>query len=484
MGRTLLDPLRALKNRAPVSYAPSGAGRGFGSTLFGHTRSAESQMRAMGSNGTLFAIVDRTCTSYSQVPWHLYRKAKSGLKEDRTEVTSHAALDLISRPNAFMTGPTMRETTQQHEELVGEQWTIIARNPHSPIPLELWPVPPDRMRPVPDPEQFISGYEYIGPSGEVVPLGLTEVMFLRRPNPLDPYRGMGPVQTIMTDLDSSRYSREWNRNFFANDATPGGILQVDKRLSDPEFDEHRERWAEQHKGIGNAHRVALLENGIQWVDRKYTARDMQFAELANVSDEKIRTAFGFPKPMLGATDDVNRANADAAEVVFARWLLVPRLERMKAAYNTVLLPMYGATGEGLEFDYENPVPEDLAAEAAQLTSRADAAAVLRTAGWHNEDILATVGLPPMRYVAPAAPAAAPPASFVEATAGLFPRATDASTWKVRAHEDADICKPCSQNDGHEYDSQAAAYADYPGGKGYVKCLGAKNCRCTVVEEDA
>lgn len=481
MGNSLLDPLRALRNRTPVSYAPAGSRRGIGGRLLSSTRGAESQMRAMGSNGTLFAIVDRTCTSYSQVVWRLYRKAKSGLKEDRTEVTSHAALDLINKPNSFMTGPTLRETTQQHEELVGEQWTIVARDPRFNIPLELWPVRPDRMRPVPDEDNFISGYEYIGPNGEIIPLGLDEVMFLRRPNPLDPYRGMGPVQTIMTDLDSSRYGREWNLNFFRNGAEPGGILQVDKRLSDDEFDEHTTRWGEQHRGVGNAHRVALLENGITWVDRKYTNRDMQFAELASISDERIRGAFGFPKPMLGAVDDVNRANADAAEVVFARWLLVPRLERMKAAYNTVLLPMYGPVGEGLEFDYDNPVPADLDAEAAQLTSRAEAAAALKAAGWDAEDILTTVGLPPMRFSAPAAPAAAVPASFADAMSGLLRNAAS-STWKVRAHEDVDICKPCSDNDGHEYPTQAAAYADYPGGKGYVKCLGKSNCRCTVVEE--
>jgi phage portal protein BeeE len=223
-----------------------------------------------------------------------------------------------------MTGPAFRETAQQHEELVGEQYWVAAKHERFDIPLELWPVRPDRMNPVPDPETFLSGYQYSGPAADR-PARLDEVFFLRRPNPLDPYRGWGAVQTILTDLDASRYSREWNRNFFLNGAEPGGILEVDKRLDDDEFDEHRERWAEQHRGVSNAHRVALLENGIKWVDRKYTARDMQFAELATVSDEKVRAAFGFPKPMTGAVDDINRANADAGEVVFARWLIVVRL---------------------------------------------------------------------------------------------------------------------------------------------------------------
>lgn len=483
MGRTLLDPLRVLANRAPVSFAPPGMRRGFGSTLFGSGRGAEAQMRAMGTNPTLFAIVDRTCTSYSQVEWKLYRKARSGLKKDRKEVTAHAALDLWNRPNPFMTGPAFRETAQQHEELTGEQPWLVARDPRAAIPLELWPVRPDRIDPIPSATDFLAGYEYRGPAGETVPLGLDDVIRLMRPNPLDPYRGMGPVQTVMVDLDASRYSREWNRQFFVNDASPGGILQVDKRLSDAEFDEHRERWAEQHRGVSAAHKVALLENGIQWIDRKYTNRDMQFAELALASRETIREAFGFPKPMLGAVDDVNRANADAAEVVFARWLLVPRLERTRAALNFQLLPMYGKGAADLEFDYVSPVPEDLDAEAARLTSRADAAATLREAGWNADEVLTTVGLPPMKWAAPAAAVVAPPvASWDEAMAGLLRNAA-VTTWTAKAHRDVDVCKPCLDNDGHVYDSKAAAYADYPDGKGYVRCLGAANCRCTVVEEN-
>jgi HK97 family phage portal protein len=479
MGSSLLDldPLRAYRNQSPVPFV-SRAARSLGGLL---TRPAgqEAQQRAQGSNGTLFAIVDRIITSYSQVDWHLYRKARSGLKSDRVEVTSHAALDLWNKPNPFVHGMAYREATQQHEELTGEQWTVIAKTPGVMLPLELWDVRPDRMRPVADPEKFIVGYEYIGPSGEIVPLGLDEVIFQRRPNPLDPYRGLGPVQTILTDLDSSRYSREWNRQFFLNDASPGGILKVDKRLSDEEFNEHRDRWAEQHRGVSAAHRVALLENGITWIDRKYTNRDMQFAELAAASRETIREAFGFPKPTLGAVDNVNRANADAADLLFTRWLIVPRLKRTRAALNMILLPMYGPGARDLEFDFDSPVPEDLEAEAAQLTSKATAAKALRDAGYDPADVLTTVGLPPMRHTTTATPAA--PASFADAVSGLLRNAA-ATTWKARAHEDVDICKPCSDNDGHEYPTQAAAYADYPGGKGYVHCLGTSNCRCTVVEE--
>jgi HK97 family phage portal protein len=398
--------IRSLLNRAPVAYAPSRVGRGM-SSMWGSPSGMTAQMRAMGSVGTLFSIVNRTSTSTAQVEWHLYRKAKSGRKEDRVEVTSHAALDLWNKPNGFMPRQEFVEVEQQHIDLTGEGWWVIARDPRSPIPLELWPVRPDRMTPIPSPTDYLVGYVYTGPDGEQVPLKLDEVIQIRMPNPMDTYRGLGPVQAILTDADASRYSAEWNRNFFLNSAEPGGIIAVDRRLDDDEFDEMRMRWAEQHRGVAAAHRVAIMEQGATWVDRKFTQRDMQFAELRAVSRDVIREAFGMPAFALGEVQDVNRATADASRVWFAEQLTEPRLERFKAALNFELLPLFGATATGLEFDYESPVPEDEEAENAALTTRSTAAAVLVEAGYDPAEVLHTVGLPPMTHVAPAPPLSVP-----------------------------------------------------------------------------
>jgi len=67
-------------------------------------------MRAMGTVGTLFAIVNRTSNATAQVEWKLYRKASSGKPEDRQEVTVHPALDLWNKPNRFFTRQELVET--------------------------------------------------------------------------------------------------------------------------------------------------------------------------------------------------------------------------------------------------------------------------------------------------------------------------------------------------------------------------------------
>lgn len=415
MARTLLG---GLLNKAPVPYVPSGVGKRGWMPATASVGGMKAQMDAMGRVGTLFSIVDRIVTAYSQVEWRLYRVPKdgrrryesgtSGTQDPRVEVTKHPALDLWRKPNPFFMGTAFRESAQQHEELTGEQYWLITRNMVG-LPQELWFVRPDRMEPVPDAQNFLAGYIYHGPGGEDVPLRTEDVIFLRRPHPTDPYRGMGAVQAILGDLDARYLSTEYNRNFFLNSATPGGIIEAENNISDEDFNQFQARWAETHKGVANAHRVAILEAGMKWVDRKYTMDDMQFVELQEASRETIREAFGFPKAMTGATDDVNKANAYAGEVMFARWMTKPRLIRTREALNNILLPMYGRSAVGLEFDFVNPVPEDDEISAQVLFNKAQAAKFLADTGlWEAKSITEVCGLPEMKELPEPRQAAAVP----------------------------------------------------------------------------
>lgn len=382
----------------------------------------ESQMAAMGASGVLFAIVDRCATSVSQVNWHLYRKARSGKPEDRVEVTVHPALSVLNNPNPFFTRQELFEAGQQHGELTGETWLVIGRNPKVPdLPLELWPVRPDRMRPIPDADNFLVGYLYTSPDGEEVPLKTRDVIFIRRPNPADPYRGISPIGSTIAHIDGEKYSAEWNRAFFINGAQPGGIIEVgDKRLSEPEFDELVERWREMHQGVNNSHRVGFLENGAHWVDVKLSQKDMDFTGLSQLSGEKIRESFGYPKPMLGSVEDVNRANAEAGEYVFAKWLLVHRLDRWKGALNHDFLPLFGEIGTDLEFDYDSPVPADRAADNAERDSKVKAVQIMVTLGYDPDEVLEWLDLPAMTFKEPPKPP--PPPSPPPGGGGSDPNA--------------------------------------------------------------
>lgn len=372
----------------------------------------EQQLKSMGTVGTLFQIVYTLANSTALAPWGLYRSRLP--RQDRdiplTPVNRHAAVALWQKPNPFFTTQELVETVQQHIDLVGEGYLLVVRDPMLTFPTGLWPLSPARMTPIEDPTEFLKGWIYTGPSGEQVPLGLDEVIQLRVPNPVDPYRGIGAVQTILSDLESAKLSAEWNRNFFLNSAQPGGILAFDGQSNDVDLDQLQAKWNEQHRGVPNAHRVAMLEGNVKWVPMQFSHDDMQFVQLRNISRDVIREAFGVSKTMLGDTESVNRATAEAAQIVFARDKIKPRLERWKQALNNDLLPMFGSAGSGVEFDYEITIPEDQKAEAAELKSKTDGAAALVAAGWHPDDVLTALDLPPMRFVGPSAAPTSPAGS--------------------------------------------------------------------------
>lgn len=392
----------ALVNRTPVPMAPKNPGRtDFFNIVTGRGASTEEKarrgMEQYGEVGTLFGIVSRLSESCGLVEWHLFRKRGDARRvyrevETRTEVVKHAVLDLLANPNPLMDFVEFVETIVQHYDTAGE-FIIVAE--HSSVraagPMRIWPIRPDRMRIVTSDTEALTGYVYISPDGERVPLLKEQVIHIRRPNPLDPYRGLGPVQSLGVKLDSNRLAAEYARNFFHNSAEPGGIIEIEDRLDDDEFRELVSRWREQHQGVANAHRVAVLEQG-KWVERKYSMRDMHFPELAELSREDIREAFGYPKGMTGATEDVNKAVADANERMFGRYLLRPRLKKVQTAFH-MLLKMFGETGTNLEFDFEDPVPEDREADSADRITKAQALKMFMEAGMDWDDALEIVGLP-------------------------------------------------------------------------------------------
>jgi len=308
-----------------------------------------SQMQAMTQTSWLFAVVDRIAASTAAVSWNLYRRMPNG--EVRT-VPSHPFLNLWQSVNPFYTRHEFIETSVQHFELTGEMWWLVVRSPGG-IPLELWPIRPDRIRPVPHPTEFVAGYVYsIGTLQ--IPLLRDDVIFIRRPSPLDPYRGIGTVQSLLLDLGAEQMAAQWTRNFFSNGAMPGGILQFDEGMSDADFERLVSRWSEQHQGVANAHRVAVLERG-KWVDRKFSQRDMQMEQLRKLNRDIILGAFGIPASVMGVTESVNRANAEAGDVMFGRWILKPLLERIKQAVNERLVSKADRT---LFLDYSDPRPEN------------------------------------------------------------------------------------------------------------------------------
>lgn len=449
---SLIGKALAVRNAGPP--VPMGAPRWSRlSTQMMGGDDTEAYLRAYGSQGTVFSNVSLLAGSTATPEWKLYRKQQDGRvryttndqgSDQRKEVVKHQALTVLTTPASILVNGTERviwsrfalfELSQLWMELTGKSYWVIQRDPRSPVPLGLWPVRPDRMEPVPDPDNYLAGWIYTSPDGrEKVPLNVDEVIFNRYPDPLDVYGGCGPIQSVLTDIDSSRYAAEWNRNYFINSAEPGGVIEVEDNLDDNQWKQLTDRWREGHRGVARAHRVAVLEGGQKWVPNAHTLRDMDFANLREVGRDIIREAVGMHKVMTGVSDDVNRANAQTGEEVFASWKIKPRLDRWRDVLNTQFLPLFGSTANDVEFDYSFPMPLNREQDNAELTAKAQAALTLIQAGYDPHSVLEVVGLPDMETVIQATQAPALPPGWVP---GEAPGGTEAGGDGQAAAADGD-----------------------------------------------
>lgn len=475
------DIVRAARNDAPVPYVgQSQTGRGW----FNRSRNAAdqvAQMDTMGASATVFSIVNRTSTATAKPEWHMHQKTRGAntvCGYDGCDATGvrlvekHPALVVLNKPNEFYTRQELFESGQQHVDLTGEAWIVIDRI--GSMPYELWPVRPDRMTVVTDRQQFLIGYLYRDPDGVEIPLRREDVMQIRMPHPKDPYRGMGPVQTIVAEVAGGEMSAEYNLNFYRNGAQPGGVVKIRANMSDPAFNQLVDRWEENHGGVRNAGRTAFLEEGDYTQVKPITAADMQFVEGANLRRDTVLLAFGMSKFAVGVIDDVNRATAEASGAWFAEMQTVPRLDRWAGMLNNDFLPQFGdALSVGYELVYTSPVPRDRESDRADRTSSVTDYVALLGAGVDPAEAAQVCGLPLMQVQAPVR---------VQSTTG--PALEAAMKYRAQAVLDDDTCQPCRDLDGKLYRNLEAARVDFPTGEvGYKGCIGVQygeQCRCKYV----
>ena len=107
-----------------------------------------------------------------------------------------------------------------------------------------------------------------------------------------------------------------------------------------EYNRMKEQFQSDHRGYGRAHRAILLTNGAQIVDpnQKFGARDMDFINMLKNNRDVILGAYGTSYSMLGGSEHVNRATAEAAQVDYASRVVRPRLMKKREKLNKFLIP--------------------------------------------------------------------------------------------------------------------------------------------------
>ncbi len=296
----------------------------FGSTASGKTVNERTAMQTTA----LYACVRILAETIASLPLNVYRSTDNG----KEKAIDHQLYNLLhDEPNPEMTSFVFRETLMSHLLLWGNAYTQIIRDGRGRV-LALYPLLPDRMMVdrTTDGQLF---YEYRKDTGYVI-LQPEDVLHIPGLG-FDGLVGYSPIAMAKNAIGMAIATEEYGAKFFANGANPGGVLEHPGVVKDP--GRIRESWNAVYQGSDNAHRVAVLEEGMKFQPIGIPPEQAQFLETRKFQTEEICRIFRVPPHLVANLDKATFSNIEHQSISFVVHTIRPWLVRLEQGMNKALL---------------------------------------------------------------------------------------------------------------------------------------------------
>lgn len=264
--------------------------------------------------------------SIASLPLMLYSRTTGG---GRVKATWHPLFNILhDQPNPLMTAMTFRELLMSHVLLWGNGYAEIEWDKSGQI-VGLWPLRPDVTIPLYDPAKKEIFYKTTINS-EVFILPAYRVLHIYGLG-FDGIKGYSPIRMHREAIGLAKATEKYGSKYFGNGAKPGGVLEHPNNLSKDAADRLRSSWNEMHSGLDNAHRVAILEEGLTYKQIGLPPEDSQFLETRKFQIEEISRIYRVPPHMLGSLDKATFSNIEHQGIEFVTHTLRPWLVRTEQA---------------------------------------------------------------------------------------------------------------------------------------------------------
>ena len=321
----------------------------------------------------VYACVRILSESIASLPVHLYQYESEG---NKAKAVKHPLYRILhDEPNPEMTSFVFRETLMTHLLLWGNAYAQIIRNGKGEV-IGLYPLMPNRMTVDRDSNgQIIYQYQmqdsdaHTGKSGSVT-LRPSEVLHVPGLG-FDGLVGYSPIAMAKNAIGLSIATEEYGAKFFANGATPGGILEFPGTVKNPES--IRESWNKGFSG-SNAHKVAILEEGMKYTPISISPEQAQFLETRKFQIDEIARIFRVPPHMVGDLEKSSFSNIEQQSLEFVKYTLEPWIIRWEQSLNRALLTEKEKPDYFVKFNVDGLLRGD-------YQSRMNGYAIARQNGW-------------------------------------------------------------------------------------------------------
>ena len=309
------------------------------SFLFGRTTSGKpvNERTAMQTTA-VYACVRILAEAVASLPLHVYEYRDDGGKK---LVHDHPLYYLLhDEPNPEMTSFVFRETLMSHLLIWGNAYAQIIRDGAGRV-LGLYPLLPDKM----DVQRDDCGniyYVYSRNSDENpmfkeygnIRLKAEDVLHIPGLG-FDGLIGYSPIAMAKNAVGMTLACEDYGASFFANGANPGGVLEHPGVLKDPS--KVRESWNSVYRGVNNAHKIAVLEEGMKYQQIGIPPEEAQFLETRKFQINEIARLYRIPPHMVGDLDKSSFSNIEQQSLEFVKYTLDPWVIRWEQSLQRSLL---------------------------------------------------------------------------------------------------------------------------------------------------
>lgn len=232
----------------------------------------------------------------SVLPAELFVRTSDG---SRQRADNTPLYDLIhARPNPWQTSAQFRRVMTERLLAWGNAYARIIR---PGAPTELRPMHPDRVWPYRGSDGQV-WYRHLPRTGPAETLAADEVLHLRYGPSRDDegLEAQSPIDLNRETIALAMAATEYLSRLFANAATPRGVLTMPGIVDEATAKKTRAQWEERYGGLNNAHRIAILDGGMDFKSLSMNNQEVQFLELyRQISSEIATKIFGIPAHLVG-----------------------------------------------------------------------------------------------------------------------------------------------------------------------------------------
>lgn len=184
--------------------------------------------------------------------------------------------------------------------------------------------------------------------------------------------GYSPIALAKNAVGMTLACEEYGASFFGNGANPGGVLEHPGILKDP--GKVRDSWNAVYQGTRNAHKVAVLEEGMSYKQIGIPPEEAQFLETRKFQINEIARLFRIPPHMVGDLEKSSFSNIEQQSLEFVKYTLDPWVVRFEQALKKSLLLTEEKKTHFIKFNVDGLLRGD-------YQSRMNGYAIGRQNGW-------------------------------------------------------------------------------------------------------